>query len=49
MDNWAYTLIGIIVWDIIRSIGIIYLTSYKVKKDIKNEQTKTFDNSGIID
>ena len=40
MNDWILTLIGMIVWDIVRTIAIVQWTARKVRKD--NEK----DNAG---
>ena len=36
--DWLFVLIGMIVWDVIRSAVTVYWTAHKVKKDRKEEQ-----------
>jgi len=36
--EWLYTLIAIIIWDLLRTYLTVHLTAKKVKKDREEEQ-----------
>ncbi|KKM99143.1 hypothetical protein LCGC14_1150890 [marine sediment metagenome] len=36
--EWLYTLVGIIIWDLLRTWLVVYLTAKKVKKDREEEK-----------